>query len=170
MLRIANRMKNEITGVLGMSVQFVGDQHIAQEVLFKMRQWDNAVAKMDIDALTELCETDVNLFDVNSQVEGKDAYRTLWEKYCPYFLGQVRVQRKDITIHADANLAFVHCQSKVDSAEPQTSLNLPWCRTTMCFKKQEGKWRLVHQHISLAMKQQAELHQLNNTKKFKKNA
>lgn len=132
-----------------MSIQFVGNQHIAQEVLFKMKQWDNAVAKMDIDAITELCQSDVSLFDLSSELEGKEKYRELWETYSPYFLSAVKVERKEIKIYADENIAFVHCLSKIDSVHQQMNSKLPWCRTTMCFQKQQGKWKVVHQHISL---------------------
>jgi ketosteroid isomerase-like protein len=131
-----------------MSVQFVGDVHTAQEILFKIRQWDNAVAKMDIQTLTDLCQKDVSVFDVNSQLQGAAAYKQLWEQYSPYFAKDVCVYRQDVKIYAENDLAFVHCYSKVDRSE-QNSLNLPWCRTTLCFKKTQGKWKMVHQHISM---------------------
>ena len=131
-----------------MSVQFVGDLHNAQEILFKIKQWDHAVAKMDIQTLTDLCQNDLKVFDVNSQVEGTAAYQALWEEYSPYFPHDVRVHRQDIKIYAENDLAFVHCFSKVDRSE-QNSLNLPWCRTTLCFQKTQGKWKMVHQHISM---------------------
>lgn len=132
-----------------MSVQFVGDAHTTQEILFKLKQWDHAVAKMDIQALTDLCQQDVSVFDVSSQLEGAAAYKALWEQYSPYFSDDICVYRQDVKIYAENDLAFVHCYSKIDKAEQKQMLNLPWCRTTLCFQKSQGKWKMVHQHISM---------------------
>lgn len=124
-----------------MSVQFVGDVHTAQEILFKMKQWDNAVAKMDIQTLTDLCQQDVSVFDVNSQLEGAAAYKELWEQYSPYFADDVCVYRQDVKIYAESDLAFVHCYSKVDRAE-ENSLNLRGAALPYVLRKPKanGKW------------------------------
>ncbi|OTG87726.1 hypothetical protein B9T31_04340 [Acinetobacter sp. ANC 4558] len=132
-----------------MSVVFIGDEHLAQEVLFKIKQWDDAIAKLDIYAISDLCERNMQVFDVSSQIEGVSEFKNLWQEYKPYFANNVRVYRKEIKIFVESDLAFMHCYAKVDHAESDKLLNLPWCRTTLCFQKNHGKWKIAHQHISV---------------------
>lgn len=132
-----------------MPVVLIGDEHVAQEILFKIKQWDDAVAKLDLHAITDICEQNVKVFDVSTQLNGVGEFKDLWERYSPYFSDNVRVYRTEMKIFAQSNLAFMHCYSKVDHAEPDKLLNLPWCRTTLCFQKKNGKWKLAHQHISV---------------------
>ena len=132
-----------------MSVVFNGDEHLAQEILFKIKQWDDAIAKLDLKAVSNLCERDMKVFDVSSQTQGINEFKKLWKEYSPHFLNNVRVYRKEIKIFAQANLAFMHCYSKIDHDNQENLLNLPWCRTTLCFQKKQGEWKIAHQHISM---------------------
>ena len=132
-----------------MIVQLVGDEHIAQEVLFKIKQWDNAVERLDLQAISDMCSDHLRFFDVSSQLSNISEFKQLWEKYSSFFVDDVRVYRKKVEIYAQANLAFMHCYSKIDHADESRALNLPWCRTTLCFEKMHGKWKVAHQHISM---------------------
>lgn len=132
-----------------MSVVFNGDEHLAQEILFKIKQWDDAIAKLDLHAITDICEHNMKVFDVSSHIDGVIEFKNLWDRYNPFFVDNIKVYRKDVQIFAQATLAFMHCYSKIDHKEPEKALNLPWCRTTLCFQKNKGQWKIAHQHISM---------------------
>ncbi len=132
-----------------MTVEITGDEQSAQEVLFKIKQWDHAICRMNIEEIIQLCEKDVTLFDVGSQLEGVMAYQEMWERYRPYFHDNIRVYRRESKVYAQPNLAFLRCYSKVDKIEIEQDNQVPWCRTTLCFEKLDGKWKVVHQHISM---------------------
>ena len=132
-----------------MSVVFIGDEHLAQEVLFKIKQWDNAIANLDIHVINEICIQNMQVFDVSSQIDGAVEFNKLWEKYSKYLSNNICVYRKNVKIFAQPDLAFMYCYSKVDHVDTTKLLNLPWCRTTLCFQKHNGKWKIAHQHISM---------------------
>ena len=64
-------------------------------------------------------------------------------------VGNIRVYREAIKMIAQPELAVLHCFSKVDQIDATPSLEVFWCRTTICFQKVEGAWKVAHQHISM---------------------
>ncbi len=136
-------------GVNLLFVQLIGDKHNAQEILFKIKQWDRAIESLDLQAITDMCSDHFKVFDVSSQQNNVSEFKQLWEKYSGDFVDDVRVYRRKVEIHAKSDLSFMHCYSKIDYADTTRALNLPWCRTTFCFEKIQGKWKVAHQHISI---------------------
>ena len=132
-----------------MNIQLVGDEHAGHEIVFKLKQWDDAICKMDVQNIIRLCQDDVSLFDVGFELRGIQAYQELWRRYAPFFHDEVKVFRRDINVHGRDNLAFMHCYSKLDHASGVPTPDVPWCRTTLCFEKVDGEWFIVHQHISV---------------------
>ncbi len=134
-------------------VEMIGNQHSATQVWHTIQQWDQAVSELDIDTLLNLCEPDIKMFDISSEIDGVAQYQQLWQQYCTGFFSQFQLQRKDMKIYAQDDLAFVSCHSQVSYLAQQEAVNLAdWCRTSMCFQRREGRWRLSHQHISVAQK------------------
>ena len=57
-------------------------------------------------------------------------------------------------LQAGQDLAFVSCYSKVDVERYAPAPDIPWCRTTLCFRKKRHQWEIVHQHISMPVEMQ----------------
>lgn len=132
-----------------MHIRLVGNEQTGQEIIFKLKQWDNAICQMKVEKIIGLCQTDVSLFDIGFELRGIEAYQELWRRYAPFFQGEVKVFRRDLHVFSAEDLACVHCYSKLDHANGMVTPEAPWCRTTLCFQKTEGEWRIVHQHISM---------------------
>ncbi|QDK98682.1 nuclear transport factor 2 family protein [Acinetobacter tandoii] len=132
-----------------MSIEITGDEQSAHEVLAMLKHWDEAVANMDIQALADLCVEEVSLIDVSTHLTGIQAYKQLWKRYLPVKVGNIRVYREAIKMIAQPELAVLHCFSKVDQIDATPNLEVFWCRTTICFQKVEGAWKVAHQHISM---------------------
>lgn len=47
-----------------MDFRLVGDEHAGHEIIFKLKQWDDAICKMDVQNIIRLCQSDVSLFDI----------------------------------------------------------------------------------------------------------
>jgi len=64
---------------------------------------------------------------------------------------QSKCEFRDIDVHADAKLAFAsyiqHCSGKGPDGTP-FDMTL---RTTDCLQKTNGKWRIVHEHVSVPL-------------------
>lgn len=127
----------------------VGDEAAIKEVIAQLAHWDNAICKLDIHGIIQLCAADVSLFDMSAQSQGVVAYQHLWQRYQSSFSSDLKVFRKHVSICAESHIAFVYGYSKIDHAYSADNPNTPWCRSTLCLRKQRGQWQIIHQHISL---------------------
>lgn len=132
-----------------MPTEIIGDSYLGKEILQQIKHWDQAVINKDIDQITDHCAEDVSMFDVSSQMNGIEEYKTEWYKFSPYFNENMMISRKDIKVYTSDDLAIVHCFSKVEHKALIGKIKMPWCRTTICMKKEDQNWRLIHQHISM---------------------
>ncbi len=132
-----------------MKIEIDGNQSVANEVISQIKLWDAAVVGQEIENLVGKCANNVSMFDVSSQLDGVDAYKTEWAKFSPYFNENMQIVRRDMKIYASDELAVLHCHSKVENSLLKDKLQMPWCRTTLCLQKKEGQWLVVHQHISM---------------------
>lgn len=130
-------------------MKVTGNQQAGQEIITALEQWDRAICSLDLHEIVVHCSADVSLFDVSSELQGISAYQQIWTQYEEYFQTGLRVFRDQIQIHAESDLAFVYCLSKIDVESGVPTPNISWCRTTICYRKKNDQWKIVHQHISL---------------------
>lgn len=130
-------------------MKVTGNQQVGQEIIAVLKQWDQAICSLDLHQIIAHCSADVSLFDVSSELVGVSAYQQIWTHYQDYFQSGLRVFRDRIHIQAESQLAFVSCFSKIDVESGIPTPNILWCRTTICFRKKDDQWKIVHQHISL---------------------
>lgn len=63
--------------------------------------------------------------------------------------GPIQFDGKDVELHADGDLAYMTALNvmrgtKVDGQDVEL-----WFRTTMCFGRRNGEWRITHDHSSV---------------------
>lgn len=97
-----------------MSIQIDGDLIAAEEVLAQVKIWDKVIIGHEVSALVQQCANDVSMFDVSTQQNGVEEYKSAWEKFSPYFVEGTQITRRDIKIYASEELAVMHCHSKVE--------------------------------------------------------
>lgn len=90
---------------------------------------------------------DVSLFDImpprqSSGAEFRKHFRELTEK----FIG--RIEFHDMKVHADKKLAFVTMVQHYFGKDEKGKNSEMIFRVTDCLKKKDGKWRIVHEHLS----------------------
>lgn len=132
-----------------MEIEIIGHQQSAVEVLALTQIWDQALNQYDLDEMTQDYAENVFVFDVALQIDDKNAYRNLWQHCFPYFGDNIQVHRRKLTIYAADQVVFLHCYSKVLGDAQTSAEDIPWCRTTVGFYKESGKWKVVHEHISM---------------------
>lgn len=72
-----------------------------------LREWDNAIARLEIQDIIELCRPDIRLVDVSMEVKGVEAYQALWQQYRHFMPEGIRVERQNMNIHVTHDLAMV---------------------------------------------------------------
>ncbi len=118
------------------------------EVMTLLERFDAALNKKDLDALAKCYDDNVRVFDVGAQVEGFGGLRRLWESCFPYFTKPIEIERRDINMHVNDGMAIVSFYSRIKGVETDNPAATSWLRTTMCMKKIDGAWKIVHDHIS----------------------
>ena len=130
-------------------MKITGDQPAGLEILAVLNSWDKAICSLDMNQIAEHCAAEVNLFDVTMELQGLSSYQKVWSSYEDYFRTGLRVFRDQLNIHAEPDMAFVHGFCKIDVESGKPTPGVVWCRTTICLRKKSGKWKIIHQHVSL---------------------
>ena len=91
------------------------------------------------------------MFDVPPPVlsQGLDAYMATWEKFLSWSEKPVAFDFHDVQITAGEDVAFATAIGQcagVDSNGKREELQF---RLTMCFRKMDGQWRIMHEHHSV---------------------
>lgn len=132
-----------------MKYEVDGDPITAKKILTQIQKWDDALKNNDLEKMTQHYADDISLFDVSSQLNGLEQYKTELEKVSPYFTSSMDIRRRDIKIHVSGDFAFLYCYTKLENPQLSSILQMPWCRTTLCLQKKDEQWILLHQHISI---------------------
>jgi ketosteroid isomerase-like protein len=92
------------------------------------------------------CSPDRATFDAGPSPRHTDAesIRRLWARTLASFDPPVEYDLEDITITATGDVAFNWCLSRIGGARVVKRL-----RSTFGFRKIDGRWRLVHEHVKV---------------------
>ncbi len=110
-----------------------------------------AVRARDIDTLVSHYANDVRSFDVVNplQTTGTDAIRKRLKEWFSTLRGPLGFEIHDLEIVTGHNVAFCCGVSGVSATTTnETKLNM-WYRTTICYRKINGNWRITHEHDSV---------------------
>jgi ketosteroid isomerase-like protein len=110
-----------------------------------------AVRSKNIDALASSHAADVLAFDVVNPLQsiGPDATRKRLEEWFSSFRGPIGFDIGELTIAAGEDVAFCHGLSHVNGTKADGGEIDMWYRTTVCFRKLDGRWIITHEHNSV---------------------
>ncbi len=117
-----------------------------------IENWRRAFENRDLAALTADYAPDAVLFDVKPpyRLVGIDAIRKTWQHALPCFPKQFKSEHRDLHIEIAGDLAFIFGLHHITSAsEPNHPACGTYLRITACFKKINGHWKAIHEHVSL---------------------
>lgn len=113
-------------------------------------RWAKAVCAEDLDAIQADHDPDILMFDVPPPLasRGIDAYMATWQKFYPCQAKPVRFEFEQIEITAGSDVAFATAIGHCGHIEHGQTTDLKF-RLTMGFRKQDGQWRVLHEHHSV---------------------
>ena len=83
------------------------------------------------------------------QYKGKNAYGKDYAEFLAQYDGPIQVDFRDMRILSSGDVGFVHClerlTGKLKSGQPSDL----WVRYTGGLRKMNGKWLIVHDHVSV---------------------
>ena len=110
-----------------------------------------AIRDKDVDRLMTFYTSDVTVFDMRPplDVRGASAYRPNFEKWFASFEGPLGFEMHNLRVVPGESAAFSHYLALASGARPDGGASGYWVRGTTCFERQDGEWRVSHEHISL---------------------
>jgi uncharacterized protein (TIGR02246 family) len=107
----------------------------------------------DVDAIMKVYVPDQTLFVFDvvppRQYVGAAAYRKDWQGFLGSFNGPITVELTDLDITADDNLAYGHSIQRVAGTDKQGKTLDLTVRVTDVYKKINGNWLVIHEHVSV---------------------
>src|SRR5215469_11540163 len=118
-----------------------------------LARWEKAFAARDLDGvMTMYAPGDaVVAYDVSPplQYKGKDSYRKSYENFFMAYEGPLELEMRDARVMVDGDLAVFNALERISGTlkggGPKSSV---WVRATSIFRRMDGKWFDVHDHIS----------------------
>ena len=113
--------------------------------------WARAVRAKNIDGIMALHAPDILLFDVPPPVQslGADAYSKSWEQFFSWFGDSGIFEISDLKITAGDDVAYCHGLIRCGGSETNGNKVELVVRLTVCYRKIDGQWMVMHEHHSL---------------------
>lgn len=129
------------------------DRRSEDEIRALIAEWEDALRRRNLRLLLSFYSRDIVLFDVQPpfRTEGLAAVQNLWEESLPLFPETFRIERKDLHIEADAAIAFAHWVFRLADCPADHPASRAWMRVSAGYRKRQGGWKIVHEHVSLPM-------------------
>ena len=115
--------------------------------------WAQAFEKRDIDGIMSiyLPGDELVAYDVVPPLayRGTASYRRDYEEFLKQYKGPVRVEFRDLQIVAGPQVAFSHGLEKFSGTLADGKPSEVWMRFTEGYRRVNGRWYAVHDHISV---------------------
>jgi uncharacterized protein (TIGR02246 family) len=150
---IAHRDQNEIGWSecferLAASVSAGSDAE--REIRDLFEAWFDASTAKDLDASMEPIADDVISYEheVPLKYQGVDAIRPICEAGFEYQGDNFRWDIPDLQVIVRDDIAVTWGLNRMRSIETDGTARTMWSRGTRIFQRQDGRWKMIHQHVS----------------------
>jgi ketosteroid isomerase-like protein len=110
-----------------------------------------AIRAMDLEGMKSIYALDIVSFDAGPPLQhvGAEAKWKNWEEAFTVFQPPLGYDVRDLTLTLDGDLAFAHSFNRLSGTLKNGSRMGFWVRVTVCFRKIDGNWLIVHDHVSV---------------------
>ncbi len=123
------------------------DERAIREVL---AGWARATSEGRHDDVLANHLDDLVIFDVlpPMKYESAAAYRKSWDDWQPDAQGAMRFELDGLSITAGDDVGFAFGLLQCGGTLPGGKTFRDTVRITFCLRKQDGRWKVAHQHVS----------------------
>jgi len=116
-----------------------------------IERWARAVREENRSEIRADHDSEMLMFDVPPPLLSRrlDAYMATWEPFLSWSEKPVAFGFHDVKITAGEDVAFATATGRCAGGDPNGEREELEFRLTMCLRKIDGWWRVVHEHHSL---------------------
>lgn len=122
------------------------------EVRQLLDRWGKTFREKNVDDIMAVYApgTAVIAFDVIPPLQrvGRENYRKNYEDFFAMYEGPLNVEFRDLRIVAGKDVAFIHCLERIGGALKGGQKSDVWLRVTSGLRKINGRWFIIHDHVS----------------------
>lgn len=115
-------------------------------------EWLAAAQSRDLDRIMETYYpgSDYLAYDVMPPFifEGWSTFRAHWKGFFEMFDGDLTFERGTTKIHCSGDVAFSTGLTRFTGSIGGKTFDM-WTRETLGYRKYEGNWRIIHDHVSV---------------------
>jgi len=121
------------------------------EIRALIAAWSKALEAKDAAGLVADYAPETLLYDVKPpyKIARPDAIRKMWEACLPYFPDRFTSEHRDLVLTVGTDLAIMHALHAIHPVGTDHPAADMWIRVTACYRKTGGRWRVVHEHVSV---------------------
>jgi len=123
------------------------------EVRQLLDRWAKAFHAKDLNGIMSIYEPGDSLvsYDMVAPLEfrGFDAYRKDYQEFLDQFQGPIDIEYRDLNIVAGDTVAFSRGLERMTGMLKGGERFDAWVRFTECYRKSNGHWLAIHDHISV---------------------
>jgi len=121
------------------------------EIRKLIERWAGSVRAEDRAGIRADHDSEILMFDVPPPFlsRGLDAYMATWELFWSCAERPVVFDLHDVSITGGKDVAFATATGRCTSVDAKGNREPLEFRLTMCFRKRDGRWRVMHEHHSL---------------------
>lgn len=110
-----------------------------------------SIRAKDTDGVMSVFAPEVVSFDLGPPLQhgGGEAFRKRWQKLFEACQNTIDYEVRDLVITAGDDVAFSHSLNRISGTMKNGQESDRWLRWTACYRKTNGKWRIVHEQVSV---------------------
>ncbi len=120
------------------------------EIRVLLEAWALATRQDRKDDILKNHAPDLLVYDVlpPMKYESAESYRRGWDAWQPETQGESIFNLEDLSVTTGDDVAFAHGFIRCGGTLPDGRTFSDLVRATFCLRKESGKWKVHHQHIS----------------------
>lgn len=116
-------------------------------------RWQQAFKARDVEGVMSIYASGDALvaYDISPplQYKGRDSYRKSYESFFAAYEGPLDLETRDVRLLVDGDLAVVNALERISGTVKGGPKSSIWVRDTSTFRRIDGKWLDVQDHVSV---------------------
>jgi PhnB protein len=122
----------------------------ATQIRRRIESWAAALRAKDLDAVMEHYAPRFVAYDLAPPLQHRrEETKQGLAEWFPTWDGPIGYEIRDLDVTVGDNVAFAHSLNRLSGKRTDGETTSVWFRATVCLRKSDGEWMVVHEHTSV---------------------